>query len=257
VSPSFLWVQGKFDKKFKQNINARKDEVMKKQIEYYDYISTSRVREMFQRIPRTIAKELSGEIGFSLPFSLLGKVSFGKSEVPVLQQLLAVCSYLEKHQSGQIGTVDQPKSYIAGAMPLFYRFLPQGFGVKEDEKPELAYFGGSTPTTILALGGPYTNIFREGESGRLSTVSSSLPHLVCVLAKEYHMISSHPRFRQKYDESQALDCISYMDRYEKGRSQLRKYSFLAKVKLDSEKVPIYNPPKRILLASPIFVAAED
>src|SRR5260221_1281629 len=101
--------------------------------------------------------------------------------------------------------------YIKGTLPMFSYFLPQGFGVKESDQPELIYFGGSTNATILGLAGAASYVYM-GTDGSMKQVSSSLPYLVNVIAKEYKIIPAHPRFRPfRNSLTQALAAIEYME----------------------------------------------
>ncbi len=140
---------------------------------------------------------------------------------------------------------------------MYSFFLPQGFGVKESDLPELIYFGGSTNTTILALAGAASYVFTE-TNGSMNHVSSSLPYLVSIIAKEFKIVPAHPRFRRDPSNFyQALDALEYMERYNRQGEYLQNYSFFAKLKLDSQNVKGWNGDQRTLLASPLFVSHAD
>lgn len=231
---------------------------MSKGLEYYAYLSEQTIQRLFEQIPNKMLPTIAAELGIDLHFLTI-KVTKdrGDQKKALTTQLRAVEAYLEKHQSEHIGTIDNPKRYIKGTLPMFSYFLPQGFGVKESDKPELIYFGGSTNTTILGLAGSASYVFGD-TNGRMDQVSSSLPYLVSMIAREYHIIPANPRFRHNRDNiPQTLDTMEYMEEYNRQDQQLQNFSFLAKLKLDSQKVIGWEGDQRILLASPLYVAYAD
>src|SRR6266699_1051189 len=231
---------------------------MKKGLEYYAYLSEQTIQRLFEQIPKEMLPPIAAELGIYLHFLTI-KVTKdrGEQEKALTTKLQAVVAYLEKHQPEHIGTIENPKRYIKGTLPMFSYFLPQGFGVKESAKPELIYYGGSKGNTILGLAGAASYVFAD-TNGRMEPLSSALPYLVSVIAKEYQIIPAHPRFRHvRYNISQALDTIEYMETYNRQGKQLRLFSFFAKLKLDSQNVSGWKGDCRILLASPLYVAYAD
>ncbi len=233
---------------------------MSKGLEYYAYLSEQTIQRLFEQIPKKLLPPIAVELGINLYFlTIKATKDRGEQEKALTAQLQAVVAYLEKHKSEQIGTIDNPKMYIKGTLSMFSYFLPQGFGVKESDQPELIYFGGSTNATILGLAGAASYVYVDTD-GRMKQVSSSLPYLVNVIAKEYKIIPANPRFRPFWDSTtQALDAMEYMEEYNRQGSQLQNYSFVAKLKLDSQKVSGWRGREghRILLASPLYVAYAD
>jgi hypothetical protein len=66
----------------------------------------------------------------------------------------------------RIGTVDEPKEYFAGAMPM--RWGPCAFPAVPQLTPSpLVYFGGATEKTIVGLSGSATHVI--GEVGTAKT----------------------------------------------------------------------------------------
>lgn len=231
---------------------------MRKGLEYYAYLSEQTIQRLFEQIPKKSLPTIAAELGIDIHFLTI-KVTMdkGEQEKALTAKLRAVVTFLEKHEPEHVGTVDDPKKYIKGTMPMYSFFLPQGFGVKESDPPELIYFGGSTNTTILALAGAASYVFTE-TNGSMNHVSSSLPYLVSTIAKEFKIVPAHPRFRRDPNNFyQALDTIEYMERYNRQGEFLQNYSFFAKLKLDSQNVKGWNGDQRTLLASPLFVSHAD
>lgn len=82
----------------------------------------------------------------------------------------------------RIGTVDQPKEYFAGTMPM--RWGPCAFPASPQLTPSpLVYFGGETETTIVGLGGSATHVI--GEVGSTTAgLHSCLPYFILQLRRE-------------------------------------------------------------------------
>jgi hypothetical protein len=85
-------------------------------------------------------------------------------------------------RSERIGTVDQPKEYFAGTMPM--RWGPCAFPAFPQLTPSpLVYFGGETATTIVGLGGSATHVI--GEVGSTAAgLHSCLPYFILQLRRE-------------------------------------------------------------------------
>jgi hypothetical protein len=141
---------------------------------------------------------------------------------------------------------------------MFSYFMPQGFGVGDDETPELIYFGASTKDTILGLAGSASYVFTRTD-GRMTPLSSAIPFLAHVIARKSGVRLSHPFFNNpdNNDVITALSAMEYMEEYNRKEDQLQSYSFFAKVKLNK----VYSFPgeesKRFVIASPLYVAHAD
>lgn len=167
-------------------------------------------------------------------------------------------AHLYKRHPTHIGTIDEPKKYISGTLPFFSYLLPQGFGTPSEAEPELVYYGTSTPQTILALVGPFQNLDSAGRSasqGSIRPVSSAMPYLARVLAKEFRAQTRFQHYRS--DEGIALTFVSYAERYNRRGRPLRNCSFFATVKLDSARMGGTQQKKRVILATPLYVACAE
>ena len=81
--------------------------------------------------------------------------------------------FWQNSQAGRIGTIDEPKEYFAGAMSMrwgscIFPFVPQL------TPSPLVYFGGTTETTVVGLGGSAKHVIGEVGSARTG-VHSCLP----------------------------------------------------------------------------------
>ena len=235
----------------------------KKDLIYPAYLSEHTIQKLFNQIPQNMLGSIAVELNVDVKiFSLKLSKTPAEKELSLISQALAVVSFLRKHQPEQIGTVDEPKKYIEGTLKMFSHYLPQGFGTKENAKPELIYYGGSTEHTILGLAGA-TSYVNSPTQDPMTAVSSALPDLMRVLLKEFDMVSATPRFnpvkqgsrQAKREAGHALECIEYMDEYNGPPVQM--LSFFAKTKLDSEQIKGWDWDKRIVLASPLYVFYAD
>lgn len=228
---------------------------MGKELGYYAYLSEHTIRRLYaQTRRRWYLPALGLEIGLELPFIKLKASTKDGREEELAAQAKAVVKYLQRHEPEHIGTVDDPKRYIHGTLPMFSYFLPQGFG-SAGRPPELIYFGSATDNTILGLAGAASYVFTSTD-GKMPEISSALPNLTRVIAQSQQVKTIYPR--DCYDEDQALDALEYMEKYDRPHAQLRRYSFFAKIKLDSNMVEGRDPgDKRIVLAWPLYVAYAD
>lgn len=120
---------------------------------YYVYLSDTKIKMLYPQFAR-------GDGG----------------QVDSTTKLQIVLRELERAE--RIGTVDEPKEYFAGTMPM--RWGPYGFYLEESP---LVYFGGETEQTIVGLGGSANHVI--GDSGSAYPHSHSVtPNLIARLTKE-------------------------------------------------------------------------
>lgn len=230
---------------------------MPKRIVHYEYLAGDRIRSLYQQIHRGRLSNIPIQVSPTVP--LIGQVSIGtptNKEPDLTRQLEAVLKHLEKHQPGSIGTVDEPRTYIAGTLRMFSFFLPLRYIQRRRPSPEFIYYGCSTNSTILGLAGPVHNLVGKSQASADTDKepSSALPYLVGVLAKEY---DTQTRYGIPDDEELALDGVEAMEENNGKGKQRRAFRFLATVKLDSQNFIGRDDDKRIILASPIYMALAD
>jgi hypothetical protein len=122
---------------------------------YYVYLSDAKIKMLYAQISRG-----------------------GDSQDDSTRNLESVLRELRK--AGRIGTVEEPKDYFGGTMPM--RWGPYGMSFPREASP-LVYFGGVTEQTIVGLGGSAKHVI--GNSGSASPHSHSVtPYLIGHLTKE-------------------------------------------------------------------------
>lgn len=109
-------------------------------------------------------------------YAQLGRGDDGQADATSkLQRVLG-----ELQRAGRIGTVDEPKEYFGGTIPM--RWGPYVDSFIPAESP-LVYFGGGTEQTIVGLGGSAKHVI--GDNGSASPHShSAMPYLIARLTKE-------------------------------------------------------------------------
>lgn len=173
-----------------------------------------------------------------------------------IYKLDAVLAHLAR--AGLIGTIDEPKEYFAGAMPMrwgpcVFPYLPEKLTLTSSP---LVYFGGSTKTTVVGLGGSANHVI--GEVGSAKTgLHSCLPGFIFQLRHE--LGESLPMKLPSMDDTPgALMAVYMATMYGKGPSQ--ELEFVAK-RLAYGPLPSMwfserktDDKEKILVGTPLYVA---
>jgi hypothetical protein len=215
-------------------------------VKYYIYISDDKIDMLFPQVPTSVVEKVAAEYELNLKvFKLTRKTeeSPGKNRVHRLQ---AVASYLD--ESGDVGTVDRPKPYFRGTLPM--RMVP--FEYRGSELGTgLVTFWGDTPNTALLLG--------DSQKHLIGAVGDQRPeigysHILFWIVEE---IENRAGLLAEEQKSCYLDTIPHL------RHGLRFFSrfepprleFLAK-RVASKTVKSENITQ-VVLATPIYVAMAD
>jgi hypothetical protein len=162
------------------------------------------------------------------------------------EKLNLIIRYLKEESA--VGTVDSPKEYFEGVLPM--QWGP--FAYPRGENSDLIYFGDTTTSgTILGLGGSMHH--RVGEQRGESTIHSvsSAPAILAFLSKELDVPS---RWRQySADLEDTLYNVMVATRGSFGPTQ--NLEFVAKRLLEGSHFPWYDG--HIVLGTPIYVAQAD
>jgi hypothetical protein len=171
-------------------------------------------------------------------------VNSPEADIPKMARVLA-----EIERKHTIGTVDEPNEYIKDTLPLFTQLIPSRPGTyyRSEDDPGLVYFGGGTAkTTIALIGSPFHLIGRARDPSE--EASSNMPDLVAYLNKRFGDIT--PKRARKQDSG--ITIVEVIDRHHK--EPRIPMEFFAWRILDSANIKGFNPHKRLLLYSPIYVA---
>jgi hypothetical protein len=140
-------------------------------MEYYLYVSESKVNMLFPQIPQETKGKLGAEVEASLGV-LKAKVKSEKESQPkenLIARLQAVVDYLKR--SEQPGSVDKPKSWIEDTQSARVIYLA--------ENNQVVFFVGTSPGgSRFALGGSAANLLSHQKPETVQIGWSFLPDLI-------------------------------------------------------------------------------
>jgi hypothetical protein len=221
---------------------------------YFVYVSKSKVDLLYDQIPETALSRIATTLTIDLKL-LKAEFSAKDSQRSLYSKVDIIERYL--NEEGVVGTVDDPKAFFRGEMPL--RWGPYGGGFELDE--DFVYFGGWTERTLLGLGGSTKHVIgHEGTS--YASSHSATPYLVEALRRE--LMSND----FDVDEAEAATVVELATTQMKGMFQ--EMEFLAKrlavghasryasmVDRGERPLGLSGPKERTLLGTPIYVALLD
>lgn len=144
-------------------------------IDYFVYISDSKIEMLYEQIPWEGRKTLSYELG--IDFGVL-KARFSNMENTVAQ--ITKLKIIEKYISRRTGTVASPQSYFRGEMEMIWGPYYQS----DEEFENFVYFGGKFLGTHVGLGGTTTNCLGISQNrGEQITSFSLSSYLLSALAR--------------------------------------------------------------------------
>lgn len=215
-------------------------------IDYFAYISDSKVEMLYEQIPWDGRKRLSYELG--IDFGVVkAKFSNVKSDVA----RLAKVKIIEKYISRRTGTLLSPRSYFSAEIEMIWGPYWQS----GEEFENFVYFGGESLGIHVGLGGTMTNCLGVSpNSGENITSFSLSSFLLSALARGKEI----PDIRRIYSrghklrdiESDALNAVILANgtlAYPKQRMKFLAKRFLHGV-VDS---------RTVIIGSPIYVAHAD
>ena len=216
-------------------------------MKHYLYISETKLDMLHPQILKTILDNIDDESNINAGFSSTVTAN-PDNEKTIYDKLDLVSSYLENE--GTIGTVDFPKQYFNGILPMRWGFYGR------DEKSQLVYFGGVTDAgTVLGLGGSIHHVLGK-ERGSIHTHSNSLPFAITNKLNEELNIPLTPRDEFEMEGQSrtfALNDESYLEAVKLATHQmegpLQNLEFLAQ-----KLVAGGEDRKKIVLGTPIYVA---
>ena len=145
-------------------------------IKWYLYISSAKLRMLYDQIYRSDKVKSGRTLSVNVGIAKASARSDSEGSIDRDDMLRLVIDELENREL--VGTVDQPKDYFKGAMPMRWG-LYNDHGHRPDDEPPLVYFGGfdSAQKLLVGLGGSTKHVI--GHDGATSTYSrSSTPALV-------------------------------------------------------------------------------
>ena len=201
-------------------------------LKFYIYVSKTKVDMLYPQIPAKFLSEADAELKVNL-----GIVSAGlKSRSPdrpseLTGRIASLVSYIRENET--VGTVDDPRTWIQGTADLRW-------GIVEEYASDIALFGGSINSKVLAMLGA-----RESIIGAAQT--SQAQHGLCYYALKFFngvaegntsLLAQTPPFTASWKEAVTTGLKALPE-------TTHRLDFMAKVLLTEEDV---------LVATPLYVA---
>jgi len=140
-------------------------------MEYYLYISESKVNMLFPQIPEATKGKLGAEVGVNVGVlkATVKAEKESQSKDNLIVHLQAVVDYLKKSEDP--GSVDKPKSWIEDTLSARVIYLA--------ENNQVVFFIGTSPEgTRFALGGSAANLLSHQKPEQVQIGWSFLPDLI-------------------------------------------------------------------------------
>jgi len=218
-------------------------------LKYQLYVSNSKLEMLYKQVASSGKEKKSIDWGFDLKVVKLTRKNETEDEADADDKLKIVVEELEDAEL--IGTVDNPKEYVKGTLPMRWGLFKDWGRPKEE--PPLVYFGGRTATTVFGFGGSSKHVI--GNAGASATGSRSVtPYLVAHLLDGLSMPVEGWRVDHKhkgdhdYDTYEAISLVTYNL---KGPEQ--NLEFCAKTLLLGQ-FGNSQTGQKVLLGSPLYVA---
>jgi len=229
-------------------------------VRYYLYVSDSKVNMLFPQIPRDLKRDSAAEQ--NVPGSDRSMIETSTAfESERIYRLETVTSFIR--QNYDVGSVNEPKEYIAGTHELYWGHLHKSMSTRRDYEDPLVLFNGHIGNTGLLMCGSSKHMIGQIKPRESGHSSSSVPDVIRSLMKEIvidekpvdslnlgNCIESQEETKFPYvGNEHALDLVCESRTQMGGASQ--KLEFLAKILLQGI-APKYDA--HCILASPIYVS---
>jgi hypothetical protein len=218
------------------------------------YVSKTKVADLVDALPESFWSRLSATVGLTIP-----PVRFDVSLRERPETRRTIRKRIEKalRRQGRLGPVDDPPPHVEGRPRYVVGDMTMRWAVHEEIRPQVVWFLGSTPGTLVALGGRarhLTHVYPE-ELKDTSPSDAQLQHAEKqVVAQLARMVEPGVEHDAGFSTrgSWVQDVVAVADYW---RSELvDRVSFLAVVE---EHCPAsesgLDPPSAVLLGSPVFV----
>lgn len=225
-------------------------------IKYYLYRSDAKLQMLFPQIARRDDRKEAIEWKVTLGVASVSAKVETQRNVDEDDMLEAVVKSLEK--AGDVGTVNDPKSYIKGTMPMRWGIYGDR-DMQEREDGPLVYFGGVDETrgVLLALGGSSKHVM--GHAGATNT--SSLSYTKFLVRALLHGIENgsadFPYFEDQRTRHAVL-CEAIAIAQHNIQPPTQTLEFFAKTLMTGEirnaERYIGIPEAKVILGTPLYVA---
>jgi hypothetical protein len=220
------------------------------EFKFFLYISDAKLEMLYQQIASGRKNKKSMEWGVDLKVVNLAQKTERDADSSRNDKLKVILQAME--DVGLVGTIDTPKEYIKGSLPMKWGML-QDWG-RPTEEPPLVYFGGRTQNTVFGLGGSSRHVigvYGASATGSRSVTPSLVGQLLDGLNKSREGWRTCPKFEgdDNYDTYVAIGLAT-----DKLNGPEQNMEFYAKTLLTGEFKHKQEKMTKVLLASPLYVA---
>lgn len=228
-------------------------------MKYYLYISDSKIEMLYSQIATSTGRSREASIGFDVKV-LKGEIKHGRG-VPEnsVTRLNNVVEALRN--SGAVGSIDAPKKYIGGTLSMTWSSY--GWARKEEDLP-ITFWSYSASGIAMALAGSKHNLLGEQRPGSAHSHSLTLPMVQWFLDNLQEPVPDSAKQNLKvpkgWGELDEFDIANGTWLAATQASGIKESTeFVARVLHDSTWPEGFRDSnaKRILLASPLYVASVD
>jgi hypothetical protein len=201
-------------------------------LKFYIYVSKTKVDMLYPQIPAKFLSAADAELKVNL-----GVVSAGlKSKSPdrpteLTGRVASLVSYIRENET--VGTVDDPCTWIQGTADLHW-------GIVEEYASDIALFGGSINSKVLALLGARESIVGAAQTSQAQhdPYYYTLKFFNSVVEGQTSLLAQMPPYTASWEEAVTIGLRALP-------KTTQRLDFMAKVLLSEENV---------LVATPLYVA---
>jgi len=168
---------------------------LEKRVRYFQYLSRSKVKMLYEQIDRRIRDRIAVSLKINLQVI---EVEGRQRDVETndSDMLKIVLSHLDENDS--IGTVDEPRAFFAGQLPLSWASW---------SADRFVYLGGRTSRTILGLGGSVHHL-----TSRLNTAIPPVTEASSEPGLENHLREVLSQDVTEVDDNYSNDIVQWASR---------------------------------------------
>jgi hypothetical protein len=210
-------------------------------MKYYIYISDAKVDMLLPQVPHEAKKKIASELGFDLKLLKASRKTETESDENRISRLETVLSFIREY--GNLGTVDKPDDFIEDTQSMAY-------GPTSWESAPVVYFTGKTKKTLFGLAGSPHHMVGNGlQSSPTWPSGSGLNFLI------HWLYAKAENKEDMYPARKAFWGMGFLhDEANRLSSPQQRLEFMAKRLLFESKGEYTEDRKRILLATPLYVA---
>jgi hypothetical protein len=156
-------------------------------LRYYLYISDTKIDQLVAQVPPKQLKRIAVEAKIDLKL-----IQLTLKQNPVEENRISRLRIAERFidSSDGVGTVDEPGPWIRGTLALRWGPLSGEFGSSRFAAPDVVFFIGRTPQTIIGMGGSMAHVL--GAASNEPTASYKPGSATFILANYFERVLPLP-----------------------------------------------------------------